>query len=184
MIKIPHSDFIEEWKANNDLFKYHEDLKQKRFSYFLSVQAAFMALIGVLGRSLLNDESPEWLILAVLSFFPFLIAKLFEKMDARARDYVDVVKGKLLLVEKNWKKDSPQEAFTTYTEQFEILVHNKIEVINKYVEVRNIGSEDRLHKIYSGQGSLAVHLTEGKLFLFFKGLWVFIFLVSIVLTVI
>ena len=28
---------FEEWKANNDLLKFHEDLKQKRFAHFLTV---------------------------------------------------------------------------------------------------------------------------------------------------
>jgi hypothetical protein len=32
---------LEEWKANHDLFKFYEDLKQKRFAHFLTIQTAF-----------------------------------------------------------------------------------------------------------------------------------------------
>jgi len=35
----------EEWKANNDLLKFYEDLKQKRFAHFLTIQTAFLVLM-------------------------------------------------------------------------------------------------------------------------------------------
>ena len=44
---------LEEWKANNDLLKFYEDLKQKRFAHFLTIQTAFLALLRITcqGRS-------------------------------------------------------------------------------------------------------------------------------------
>ena len=44
---------LEEWKANNELLKFYEDLKQKRFAHFLTIQTAFLAFFGIAceGRS-------------------------------------------------------------------------------------------------------------------------------------
>ena len=48
---------LEEWKANNDLVKFYEDLKQKRFSHFLTIQTAFLAVFGLLVRDAMDDLS-------------------------------------------------------------------------------------------------------------------------------
>ena len=40
----------EEWKANLDLLKFYETLKQQRFSHFLAIQTAFLAIFGLLAR--------------------------------------------------------------------------------------------------------------------------------------
>ena len=32
---------FEEWRANNDLLKFYEDLKQKRFAHFLTIHTAY-----------------------------------------------------------------------------------------------------------------------------------------------
>jgi hypothetical protein len=34
---------LEEWKANLDLLKFYETLKQQRFAHFLTIQTAFLA---------------------------------------------------------------------------------------------------------------------------------------------
>lgn len=48
---------LEEWKANNDLLKLYEDLKQKRFSHFLTIQTAFLAFFGLLAKVALGAPS-------------------------------------------------------------------------------------------------------------------------------
>ena len=49
-------NIFEEWKANDDLFKFHEDLKQKRFSYFLTIHTAFIALYGIVLKEVLIKD--------------------------------------------------------------------------------------------------------------------------------
>ena len=44
---------LEEWKANNELLKFYENLKQKRFAYFLTIQTAFLAFFGLLAKDAL-----------------------------------------------------------------------------------------------------------------------------------
>ena len=44
---------LEEWKANNDLLKFYEDLKQKRFAHFLTIQTAFLAFFALLAKDAL-----------------------------------------------------------------------------------------------------------------------------------
>ena len=40
---------LEEWKANNDLLKFYEDLKQKRFAHFLTILDV-ISLVAVFDR--------------------------------------------------------------------------------------------------------------------------------------
>jgi hypothetical protein len=44
---------LEECKANNDLLKFYEDLKQKRFAHFLTIQTAFLAFFGLVSKDAL-----------------------------------------------------------------------------------------------------------------------------------
>ena len=37
---------LEEWKANLDLLKFYETLKQQRFAHFLTIQTAFLAIFA------------------------------------------------------------------------------------------------------------------------------------------
>jgi hypothetical protein len=41
---------LEEWKANLDLLKFYETLKQQRFAHFLTIQTAFLAIFGLLAK--------------------------------------------------------------------------------------------------------------------------------------
>ena len=166
--------FYSEWKENHDLFKYHEDLKQKRFSYFISIQTALIALTGVLTRLLYNDSDSSWFVLNLISIFALLIAYVFRGLDSRARDYVDTVKGKLLSLERAWNKEHSKQSFSTYTEQFEILVHKRN--IDKYLLARGLGNKDRMLKIVNKTGNSAAHILEEKLFHIFIGLWIVVFI--------
>jgi hypothetical protein len=48
---------LEEWKANHDLLKFYEDLKQKRFAHFLTIQTAFLAFFALLAKDTLATVS-------------------------------------------------------------------------------------------------------------------------------
>ena len=61
---------FEEWKANNDLLKFHEDLKQKRFAHFLTIQTAFLAFFALLAKDVLVGPSMASLTALVLIAVP------------------------------------------------------------------------------------------------------------------
>lgn len=173
---------FEEWKANNDLYKWHEDLKQKRFSYFLTIQTAFVALYGLVLKELLVEES---ILLSVFLLFvafpPLIIVCIYSLMDKRARSYIDTIKAKLLLIEKSWAEAGSKESFSTYTEQFEVLVHRKQKTVELYLEIRGIGPTDPFVELIRTK---AAHLGEEKLFFMFKFLWLVFIIVAILMNLI
>lgn len=112
--------------------------------------------------------------LVLMSAPPLFIASYFIRVDARARAYVDTTKAKLLLIEKEWKTLFPANHFTTYEQQFEVLVHHKGEVVDKYLGVRNLNADP-----YSIDTCDAAHVGEETILRLFWWLWMI--LVSIAL---
>lgn len=164
----PETRLLEEWKANNDLFKFHEDLKQKRLAYFLTIQTAFLALFGLLGRETLEELDPVRLLgLVVVSVPPLFIASFFGRIDARARAYVDTVKGRLLLIEEEWRQLFPTNHFETYAQQFAILVHREPAIIAKYLAVRGLVTDPFAKLIHAK----AAHVGEETILQLFLWLW-------------
>lgn len=45
-----YTRLLEEWKANLDLLKFYETLKQQRFAHVLTIQTAFLAIFGLLAK--------------------------------------------------------------------------------------------------------------------------------------
>jgi hypothetical protein len=159
---------LEEWKANNDLFKFHEELKQKRFTHFMTIQTAFIAIISILAKYTFDNinktNSLILLALALISLLPMVLAFYFLSMDARARAYVDTVKGKLLLIEDEWRQHFPGNHFATYEEQFAILVHRNPDTIEKYITIRGI-KKDPYYELIETK---AANISEKKI------LWLFV----------
>src|SRR5512147_2202551 len=94
---------LEEWKANNDLLKFYEDLKQKRFAYFLSIQTAFLAVFGLVARDATGHMSMASLTAFVLiSIPPLLIAYYYIQVDLRSRAFIDTFNTHLLMIEEEW----------------------------------------------------------------------------------
>ena len=80
---------LEEWKANNDLLKFYEDLKQKRFAHFLTIQTAFLAFFALLAKDVLGALSMSLTALVLISIPPLIISFYFIRVDARSRAFVD-----------------------------------------------------------------------------------------------
>ena len=174
--KEKNSPFLEEWKINNDLFKYHEDLKQKRFTYFLTLQTAFLALFGLVFRSMPSNFRPEFFIVLILIPIPPLFFTYYiSHLDSRARAYIDTIKTKLLLIENEWEINNPTGCFSTYTEQFEVLVHKKEKTIRKYLEIRKINNDEYKELLNSG----AAYVRESKIISMFKILWIALLVLSL-----
>src|SRR3954467_12504313 len=109
------SRLLEEWKANNDLLKFYEDLKQKRFAHFLTIQTAFLAFFGLLAKDALSVFSmASMTALFVITIPPLIISYYFIRVDTRSRAFVDTINTHLLLIETEWKQRSPDSHFSTY----------------------------------------------------------------------
>lgn len=178
---------LEEWKANNELFKWHEDLKQKRFSFFLSFQTAFLAAIALLVREIFSQKGPlcattslnyiaVLVVVLVISAMALIVVRTYASMDKRARSFVDTVKSKILIIENNWNERYPDTAFSTYRGQFAILVHRRTAEVQRYQDVRGIAGDRFAEKI----NAPAAHMTEELLFRCFTGCWVLLSALSII----
>jgi hypothetical protein len=133
---------LNEWKANNDLFKFYEDLKQKRFAHFLTIQTAFLAIFALLTKEALGTFSFVTLTALVLATVPPLfIAFHFVRVDARGRAFVDTANTRLLLLEAEWNVLFPDDHFATYEQQFAILSRRDEETVNQYLGVRNLPND-------------------------------------------
>src|SRR6188472_3379278 len=110
---------LEEWKANNDLLKFYEDLKQKRFAHFLTIQTAFLAFFALLAKEALGTVSMVSLTaLVLIAIPPLIISFFFIRVDMRSRAFVDATNTRLLFIEEEWKGVSPHSHFSTYQQLF------------------------------------------------------------------
>src|SRR4051812_45519468 len=106
---------LEEWKANNDLLKFYEDLKQKRFAHFLTIQTAFLAFFALLARDALAVFSMVSLTaLVIVAMPPLIISFFFMRVDTRNRAFVDTINTHLLVIEDEWRSRSPGSYFSTH----------------------------------------------------------------------
>ena len=130
---------MEEWKANNDLLKFYEDLKQKRFAHFLTIQAAFLAFFALLAKdALLNLSMVSLTALVLIAIPPLIISFYFMRVDTRSRAFVDTTNTRLLLIEDEWRGVSPDSHFSTYQQLFAILSRHDEETVAKYLSARNL----------------------------------------------
>ena len=160
---------LNEWKANNDLFKFYEDLKQKRFAHFLTIQTAFLAIFALLTKEALGTFSFVTLAALVLATVPPLfIAFHFVRVDARGRAFVDTANTRLLLLEAEWNVLFPDDHFATYEQQFAILSRRDEETVNQYLGVRNLPN-DAYGKLVRTRSA---HASEAAILQLFWWLWV------------
>jgi len=160
---------LEEWKADNDLLKFYEDLKQKRFAHFLTIQAAFLAFFALLAKDALVTFSMISLtVLVLIAIPPLIISIYFIRVDARSRGFVDTLNTRLLLIEEEWKKHSPDSHFSTYQELFAVLSRHDQATIEKYLAVRRLEGDP----FGSLARSRSAHASEHAILRMFWWLWI------------
>ena len=77
---------LEEWKANLDLLKFYETLKQQRFAHFLTIQTAFLAIFALLAKEAIGVFSLVTMAaLALVPIAPLFISFHFIRLDKRGR---------------------------------------------------------------------------------------------------
>lgn len=104
---------LEEWKANLELLKFYESLKQQRCSHFLTIQTAFFAMFALLANETMGVFSLVTLAaLATIPIAPLFPSFYFIRLDARGRAFIDTA-NRLLLIEDEWKERISENHFTT-----------------------------------------------------------------------
>jgi hypothetical protein len=160
---------LEEWKANNDLMKFYEDLKQKRFAHFLTIQTAFLAFFALLARDTLSTLSLASLTaLLLIAIPPLIISFYFIRVDTRSRAFVDTINTHLLLIEDQWKSRFPDNHFSTYQQMFAVLSRHDEEVIDKYLSARNLEGDPYPRLALSK----SAHASEHAILKMFWWLWI------------
>ena len=160
---------LEEWKANHDLLKFYEDLKQKRFAHFLTIQTAFLAFFALLAKDALATLSVVSLTaLVLIAIPPLIISFYFMRVDARSRAFVDTTNTRLLLIEDAWKRHSPDSHFWTYQQLFAVLSRHDEETVEKYLSARNL-QRDSYRRLTQ---SKSAHASEHAILRMFWWLWI------------
>jgi hypothetical protein len=130
---------LEEWKASNDLLKFYEDLKQKRFAHFLTIQTAFLAFFALVAKEAIAAFSMVSLTaLVLIAIPPLIISFYFIRVDTRNRAFVDTANTRLLLIEEEWKSRFPDNHFSTYQDFFAVLSRHDEAAIERYLRARKL----------------------------------------------
>jgi len=160
---------LEEWKANNELLKFYEDLKQKRFAHFLTIQTAFLAFFALLAKDALGTPSVEsFTALVLIAIPPLVIAFYFMRVDTRSRAFVDTTNTRLLLIEEEWKTLAPDSHFSTYQQLFAVLSRHDGETIEKYLGARKLEGDPFKTLAHSK----SAHASEHSILRMFWWLWI------------
>ena len=160
---------LEEWKANNDLLKFYEDLKQKRFAHFLTIQTAFLAFFALLAKdALANFSLLSLTALLLIAVPPLIISFYFTRVDTRSRAFVDTTNTRLLLIEEEWKNRAPDNHFSTYQHLFAVLARRDTGTIEKYLSTRNL-KDDPLRDLLTAKSA---HASEHAILRMFWWLWI------------
>ena len=160
---------LEEWKANNDLLKFYEDLKQKRFAHFLTIQTAFLAFFALLAKDALSVFSMmSMTALVLIAIPPLIISFYFIRVDSRSRAFVDTTNTRLLLIEDEWKEVSPDNHFSTYRQMFAVLSRRDPETLESFLNARKL-QNDPFGKLVQSQSA---HASEHAILSMFWWLWI------------
>lgn len=160
---------LEEWKANNELLKFYEDLKQKRFAHFLTIQTAFLAFFALLAKDALAAFSMVSLTaLVLIAIPPLIISFYFMRVDTRSRAFVDTTNTRLLLIEEEWKSHSPDNHFSTYQQFFAVLARHSDETVERYLAARRLKSDPFKTLVQSK----SAHASEHAILRMFWWLWI------------
>jgi hypothetical protein len=160
---------LEEWKANNELLKFYEDLKQKRFAHFLTIQTAFLAFFALLARDALVALSMASLTaLVFVAIPPLIISFYFIRVDMRSRAFVDTANTRLLLIENEWKQHSPDNHFSTYQQMFAVLSRRDKDTVETYLRARQLDGDP----FGTLAQSRSAHASEHAILRMFWWLWI------------
>lgn len=79
-----------DWENGLDLYKFHEDLRQKRFTHFITLQAAILTITGIAFRFLSADNLVPFL--TIIGFAGLYFAHWSIQLHIHAKDWVSHMK--------------------------------------------------------------------------------------------
>lgn len=166
---VSYARLHDEWRATSELLRFYEDLKQKRFAYFMSVQAAFLAIFGLLVKDAIGDLSMARLTAFVLvAIPPVLIGHYAMRVDRRSLAFIETTKTRLVLLEQEWEQRSPGQYFSTYRELFGVLSQRDPALVEAYARARNVQHDDFQTLV----GTPSAHGSERAILRLFWYLWI------------
>jgi hypothetical protein len=171
---MPGSDtrLLEEWKANLDLLKFYETLKQQRFAHFLTIQTAFLAVFGLVAKDAATVFSLITIAtLAVVPIPPLFISFYFMRLDRRGRAFIDTANTRLLLIEQEWQQRFPGDGFATYQQQFGVLTRRDATLIGQYARTRDVAGDPYPALV----NAPSAHASETAIIRLFWWLWLILF---------
>lgn len=167
---------LEEWKANLDLLKFYESLKQQRFAHFLTIQTAFLAIFALLAKEAIGVFSLVSIAaLAAIPAPPLFLSFYFLRLDARGRAFIDTANTRLLIIEDEWRQRFPDNHFATYSDQFGVLSRRNKELVEKYRAVRDLDKDPYAVLLQAP----SAHASEAAILRLFYWLWIILFSVGI-----
>lgn len=162
---------LEVWKVNNELRKFYEDLKQKRFAHCLTIQTAFLAFFALLAKDAIAAFSmTSMTALVLIAIPPLIISFYFIRVDIRGRAFVDIANSRLLLIEDEWKSRFPESHFSTYLQSFAFLSRRDGEMIEKYPDAGRYKG----NPLSTLLRSKSAHASEHAILRMFWWLWIFL----------
>lgn len=162
---------LEVWKVNNELRKFYEDLKQKRFAHCLTIQTAFLAFFALLAKDAIAAFSmTSMTALVLIAIPPLIISFYFIRVDIRGRAFVDIANSRLLLIEDEWKSRFPESHFSTYLQSFAFLSRRDGEMIEKYPDAERYKGNPPSTLLRSK----SAHASEHAILRMFWWLWIFL----------
>ena len=163
---------LEEWRANLDLLKFYETLKQQRFAHFLTIQTAFLAIFGLLAKEAIGVFSLITMATLVVIPIPPLVIAVLLPAPRRARPRVrGHGQHPAALIEDEWKTLFPDNHFSTYQQQFAVLSRRDRRVVDRYLAARAL-EHDQYARLIEAPSA---HASETAILRLFWWLWIIVF---------
>jgi hypothetical protein len=106
--------------------------------------------------------------LVLIAIPPLIISFYFIRVDTRSRAFVDTTNTRLLIIEDEWKRLSPNSYFSTYQDLFAVLSRHDGETVEKYLRARRL-EDDPFKRLTQ---SKSAHASEHAILRMFWWLWI------------
>lgn len=174
------SCILDEWRANIDLYKFHDGLKHQRITHIITIQTALFALCGFLIRETAGSGLPFLPLFVVAAATSSLILVWnYRRMDLRARAYVDTVKARLLLLEREWNDTFSGHSLSTFHEQWRVLVAHDESQVDRYLAIRSHPRGAKNDPFAKRLRTPAAHVGEERAFSIFICLWLIVLIIGV-----
>jgi hypothetical protein len=161
--KLNKDDIIEEYRANIELWKHDDILRQKRISNFLTANTILLVALGSM-TAFRWGSAGLGLMFLFLSTFGFSISLLWYSVQLRNSEYIHFRRFQLRAIEKHLNN------LSTFS--------NMYKAFDKHEQL-SIATDDEIFMV-SRHAKKSSTKMENKLPLFMEVFWFIVFLVGLV----